>query len=218
MRLTALVVEASEAEELARFWAGALDWRIAESGAVAAVRPPEPGGVELRFVPSTRPKTAKNRLHLDLAGGSDLQGQVRRLLGLGAVRADIGQRGVAWEVLADPEGNEFCVLPRPDSGGRLWAFCQDAADPAVQGPFWAAATGWPVVDRGDWGVSLRAPAGTGPRLVMGPPVAAKSGANRLRFSLSAPLDPAAGLLEAGAVDLGGGQFADPEGNEFLVER
>jgi hypothetical protein len=49
----------------------------------------------------------KNRLHLDLAGGAE---EVDRLLGLGAVRLDIGQGAVPWEVLADPEGNEFCVV------------------------------------------------------------------------------------------------------------
>ena len=58
------------------------------------------------------PKTGKNRVHLDLASSSaaDQAATVRRLLGLGATRADIGQGDVPWVVLADPEGGEFCIL------------------------------------------------------------------------------------------------------------
>ena len=57
-------------------------------------------------------KIAKNRLHLDLAppADGDQQAEVDRLLSLGAARVDIGQGDVAWVVMADPGGNEFCVL------------------------------------------------------------------------------------------------------------
>ncbi len=58
------------------------------------------------------PKTGKNRIHLEIAppAGSDLQAEVERLVELGAKRIDIGQGDVSWEVMADPDGNEFCVL------------------------------------------------------------------------------------------------------------
>ena len=227
--LAAVMVEALDVRALGRFWAGALDWRLAESDesveARVAVQPLEPGGVGLVFVPSARPKAGKNRMHLDLAGGSDQVGQVGRLLDLGAVRADIGQGRVPWDVLVDPEGNEFCVLPgAADGGGPLAAVCLDAADPAGQGRFWGAAIGWSIADRGDWGVKLRSPDGTGPALVMGPPVAPKSGANRLRPEVAlGPGDDLGAqvgrLLEAGASRLDAGcVLADPEGNEFHLVR
>jgi hypothetical protein len=58
------------------------------------------------------PKTGKNRLHLDLAPpvSGDQRAEVERLVSLGATRIDIGQGGVSWVVMADPDGNEFCVL------------------------------------------------------------------------------------------------------------
>jgi predicted enzyme related to lactoylglutathione lyase len=228
LRPATIAVEALDAQAQARFWAQALEWQPAKEnppGGKASISPADACGTGLLFVPSTRPKASKNRLHLELAGGSD---QVRRLLALGASRVDIGQGEVPWEVLADPEGNEFCVLAEADSEERFATICLDAADPRVQGRFWAAATGWPVVDEGDWGVCLRAVSGTGPALVMGPPVAPKTGRNRLRLAL-APLPgedisaEVSRLLAAGAspVDTGPDELpsqmlADPEGNEFCI--
>jgi hypothetical protein len=71
-------------------------------------------GLALSFVEADRPKQGKNRVHLDLKGGPE---QLELLLELGAVRADIGQGGVPWEVLADPEGNEFCLQPPTRADG-----------------------------------------------------------------------------------------------------
>ena len=70
-----------------------------------------PGVPTLVFVTVPEGKTVKNRLHLDLRPvGCSHAKEVERLIGLGARRADIGQGEVPWVVLADPEGNEFCVL------------------------------------------------------------------------------------------------------------
>jgi hypothetical protein len=68
------------------------------------------------FVTVPEGKTVKNRLHIDLAPGpdDDHEAEVERLVGLGATRADAGQTDVRWVVLADPEGNEFCVLTPRD--------------------------------------------------------------------------------------------------------
>jgi len=224
-----VVVEALDVDEMARFWAAALGWESSTDGAEVSVRPADPDGVALLFVPSSRPKAGKNRLHLDLADGGDQTGEVSRLLALGASPADIGQGGVPWVVLADPEGNEFCVLPRPGPAGRLSQICLDAADPDVQGPFWAAATGWAVTERAAWGVRLHPGPSRShhcPDLVMGPPATARSGPNRLRFRL-APVTGApvtaetaesaetARLLSLGAVRSPVAHLlADPEGNEF----
>ena len=229
-----MVVEALDPAAQARFWAAALDWKPAEAGlgGGGVIGPEEPDGVRLLFVPTSVPKADKNRLHLDLASGPDQAAEVARLLDLGAVRADIGQGAVEWEVLADPEGNEFCVLPRPEAEQHLAAICQDAADVDVQGAFWQAATGWTVADRGGWGIALRHPSGDGPLLVMGPPVASGPGRNRLRFAVSAGTTGDGGaaerarLLAAGATgaasDAGGAPgrwlLADPEGNAFQLGR
>ena len=117
-RLVHLVVDANDPAALARFWAGALGWVIADETAEevdiwpAGYQYPDPSAVALVFVPVPEPKTAKDRVHLDLATTSAVHQAelVSRLQDLGAAPADIGQGDVPWAVLADPEGNEFCVL------------------------------------------------------------------------------------------------------------
>lgn len=223
--LSGVVFEALDPGALARFWAEALHGTTPEEtldGEQTVIRAGD-AVVRLRFVPTTRPKMSKNRLHLDLAGGPDPAREVERVLALGASRADIGQGEVPWTVLADPEGNEFCVLPEESAGGRLAAICLDAADPDAQGRFWAPALRWRIVAQGDWGISLRSPSVRGPRVVMGPPAAAKAGRNRLLLELAAhgdDLAPAADrLMKAGAVTADAGRadlLADPEGNEFVI--
>lgn len=72
----------------------------------------DPHGVSLLFIPVPEGKTVKNRVHLDLTtSAADRDAEIERLLALGARRVDIGQTGEeSWTVLADPEGNEFCVI------------------------------------------------------------------------------------------------------------
>ncbi len=111
------VVDATDPIELGRWWARALGWVVvSEDDGESEIRPgPErlPG---LLFVPVGESKTTKNRLHLDFRP-DDQATEVDRLLGLGARPADVGQGEESWVVLADPEGNEFCVLSaKPESG------------------------------------------------------------------------------------------------------
>ena len=121
-RLVHLVVDANDPAALARFWASALGWVIADETAEevdiwpAGYQYPDPSAVPLVFVPVPEPKTAKDRVHLDLATTSAVHQAelVSRLQDLGAAPADIGQGDVPWAVLADPEGNEFCVLEPRD--------------------------------------------------------------------------------------------------------
>jgi Glyoxalase-like domain len=115
IRIQCVVVDADECEVLARFWSQALGWRITyESAGEWAIEPPE-GSAEadvapdILFVKVPERKTTKNRLHLDLRP-KDQGAAVERLVGLGARPVDIGQGDVSWVVMADPEGNEFCVL------------------------------------------------------------------------------------------------------------
>jgi hypothetical protein len=76
------------------------------------IGPSEDAPVGMCFMPVTDVKTVKNRVHLDLTSGAeDRQAEIERLLALGARRVDVGQTGAeSWTVLADPEGNEFCVI------------------------------------------------------------------------------------------------------------
>lgn len=196
--LTGIVIDAPDVARIDRFWLDATRGRT--------------GGLRLRFVPTAKPKAApKNRLHLGLAGGPDWRAEVARLLALGATRADIGQGDVPWDVLADPEGNEFCVL-RPgypgvlaDSG--LVAICLDVAEEnrCAQEAFWQSEADWHAVGSHTWGVRLRREPTSTVSLVMGPPAAPKAGRNRLR-------------PEVTHGDGGPGEFLDADGNEFLVAR
>ena len=193
--LTGVVFDAQDVVALERFWTEATLGRT--------------DGLELRFVPCDEPKTAKNRLHLDLAGGDGWRAEIDRLLALGATHADIGQGDVPWDVLADPEGNEFCVLrpghPGVRADGGLAAVCLDMAeeDRARQSAFWMSRTGWTHFETGSWGFRLRHTDESVVSLVMGPPAAVKTGRNRLR-------------LEVAASDLEAGEHLDPAGNEFHV--
>jgi catechol 2,3-dioxygenase-like lactoylglutathione lyase family enzyme len=124
-RLTEIVVDCHDPVAQAAFWAAALGYHVVRSeGGQVEIGPWEreppdlaervrqaPGVPALVFVTVPEAKSVKNRLHLDLRpiDGSH-EAEVERLLGLGARRADVGQGQVPWAVLADPEGNEFCVL------------------------------------------------------------------------------------------------------------
>ncbi|GGX74803.1 VOC family protein [Streptomyces fructofermentans] len=106
-----LVVDARDLPSLARFWCQVLDWQVlfeTEDEIVVGAAPDALPGI--CFVPVGGRKTSKNRLHIDLTP-DDQAAEVERLLALGARRVDVGQgQDVTWVVLADPEGNEFCVL------------------------------------------------------------------------------------------------------------
>lgn len=115
--MSQLVVDAADPFALARWWADVLGWTVeqdADEPDLAAIVAPAgtAGAVEVLFVPVPEAKTVKNRLHLDVrpADGTTQAAELSRLLGLGARPVDIGQGEVPWHVLADPEGNEFCLL------------------------------------------------------------------------------------------------------------
>ncbi|PKW05867.1 hypothetical protein SAMN05428944_7099 [Streptomyces sp. 1222.5] len=103
-------VDAADPVALGHWWAEALGWVVvadtADEFEIRAAPDRLPG---LLFVPVPEGKTVKNRLHLDFRP-TDQAAEVARLLALGARHADVGQGERPWVVLADPEGNEFCVL------------------------------------------------------------------------------------------------------------
>ena len=105
-----VVVDATDPVALGRWWASALRWFIVNDDPDEFEIQPEPDRPPgIIFEPVTHSKQAKNRLHLDFRP-DDQTAEVERLIALGATRIDIGQGDVPWVVLADPEGNEFCVL------------------------------------------------------------------------------------------------------------
>ncbi|GGG48057.1 lactoylglutathione lyase [Kocuria dechangensis] len=111
--LSSVVVDSRDPAALARFWSAALGYAVLEADEEGVTIGPADGSWPvIDFVPVPEPKTVKNRLHLDLrADDGDQASEVARLEALGARRADVGQGPeVSWVVLADPEGNEFCVL------------------------------------------------------------------------------------------------------------
>ena len=115
--LAAVVLDAADPEALARFWTEAAGWPVVDSGdGYASLAPPGGPGPRLELLRIPDPNVAKNRVHLDVApyAGDDQAAEVARLLEIGARHADVGQGEQTWVVLADPEGNEFCVLSPRD--------------------------------------------------------------------------------------------------------
>jgi predicted enzyme related to lactoylglutathione lyase len=99
--------------EVGYFWSAALGWPLVwDQDDETAIRAPDGTGPFITWGPPLPPKVGKSRLHLDIAppADGDQHAEVERLEALGATRVDIGQRDVSWVVMADPDGNEFCVL------------------------------------------------------------------------------------------------------------
>jgi len=124
LRIQCLCIDTADPAGLAAFWQAALGWRRTfEQDDQVVLEPPEGSpedGVapDLLFLRVPEEKAGKNRLHLDLRP-EDQAAEVARLAGLGASRASVGQGpDVSWIVMADPEGNEFCVLKPLTAGER----------------------------------------------------------------------------------------------------
>jgi len=104
------IVDARDPAALGRWWREALGWVVvSDDPDEFEIRPAADRLPGLLFVPVPETKTVKNRLHLDFRP-DDRDGEVARMIALGASRADVGQGDESWVVLADPEGNEFCIL------------------------------------------------------------------------------------------------------------
>lgn len=105
-----VIVDAHDPAGLGRWWADALGWVVVNDDPEEFEIRPSPEQVPgLLFVDVDEPKQVKNRLHLDFRP-DDRDAEVDRLIALGATHVDVGQGEQSWIVLADPEGNEFCVL------------------------------------------------------------------------------------------------------------
>jgi catechol 2,3-dioxygenase-like lactoylglutathione lyase family enzyme len=116
-RISDLVFDSRDPQALAAFWCEVLGFTVlsVEDNGWVEIGPPDGEGAsqpKLLFIPSTEPKTTKLRMHIDVrATDRDQDAELQRLLDIGARPADVGQTGEeSWHVLADPEGNEFCLL------------------------------------------------------------------------------------------------------------
>jgi predicted enzyme related to lactoylglutathione lyase len=233
-QLFALTFDAHDPQGLASFWGGLLGWKTADDhhDGVTLV-PSDDTGFRIRFVASQEPKIRQNQAHFDLTSASlEAQQQtVARALELGGRHIDIGQSpDEPHVVLADPEGNEFCVI---EPGNNFLADCGFIGALASDGTqdvgyFWSKALDWPLVWDQDQETAIRSPHG-GPKITWGgPPVDTKTGKNRLHFDLAPPADgdqeaEVERLISLGATRLDIGQsdvswvvMADPDGNEFCV--
>jgi hypothetical protein len=232
--LFALSLDANDPLRLARFWADVLGWELAgDPSAVVELLPSDDTGFRIRFLPTREQQAGPDLQHLHLTSTSldDQQQTVARSLSLGARHIDVGQRPEEGHVvLADPEGNAFCVI----EPGNSWLvecgfFAELACDGSPQvGYFWSEALGWPLVWDQDQETSVRSPLG-GPKISWGgPPLAPKTGKCRQHFDLAprAHGDQQAEverLISLGAtrVDICQGEvswvvMADPDGHEFCV--
>jgi catechol 2,3-dioxygenase-like lactoylglutathione lyase family enzyme len=240
-RLSSVVFDSADPAALARFWAAATGWPITyETDDEVVVEPheddsgtPTEPGLPLVFGANDDPKVVKNRLHIDLNSRSDDEyaETVERVRAAGARPVDIGQTGDEdWEVLADPEGNEFCVLPPGNNFtadcGFIGALSCDGSQEV--GYFWSEALGWPLVWDQDEETAIQSPLGGSKIAWGGTPLDPKPAKNRLHFDLAPPMggDQQAEVdrligLGAKPIDIGQGDvewvvMADPDGNEFCV--
>jgi hypothetical protein len=230
-RLLAVTFDAHDAIQVAEFWAEMLDRDLVED-AGGALLPGDDTQLSLRFVPSSTPKTGLNRMHLHLTSATpaDQQHTVGRALELGGRHCDVGQRPEDGHVvLADPGGNEFCVI---EAGNAYLAGCGFLGELACDGTrevgtFWSEALEWPLVWNQDQETAIQSAQGGTKVAWGGPPVAPKVGRNRQRFELIAAEEGLGAeidrLVSLGATRLeaeqdGAVELADPDGNEFLVKR
>jgi catechol 2,3-dioxygenase-like lactoylglutathione lyase family enzyme len=216
--------------ELARFWSGLLGREPADDVTLA---PDDDTGFRIRFVATEEPKAGQNRAHFDLTSASleDQQRIVERALALGASHVDVGQRPEEGHVvLADPEGDEFCVI---EPGNRFLAGCGAIGALACDGTravgyFWAAALGWPLVWDQDEETAIQSPRGGTKITWGGPPLMPRTGPDRVWLDLALTVgdDPEAEveqLTALGAVRAGTGpsepglvELTDPDGNRFRL--
>ncbi|MFI6801129.1 VOC family protein [Streptosporangium canum] len=239
LRLVQVNFKARDDSALGRFWAQALGWGVSSEGpGVTNLEPegfvwPDPAGFYIDVVTVPDPETVKYRVHLELATTSAAHQAelVARLKELGATPADVGQGDVPWTVLADPEGNAFCVLePREiyRDTGPIAAVVVDCADPRALARFWGEAVDWTLHEVTDDHALLHSAKGVGPYLEFRRTPGVQTWWNRVHLDLLPyPVDDkeaeVARLRALGATDIDLGQgdvpwtvLADPEGNEFCV--
>jgi predicted enzyme related to lactoylglutathione lyase len=223
VRLHALTILASEPEVAASFWGELLGWE--RSG--LDLLPDADAPMALSFVAADLPRARLNQMHLHLTSCSASQeANVARVLDLGGSHLDVGQLPEEEHVvLADPEGNEFCVIEEGNNWLAGTGFLGEVAADGTRevGLFWAAALGWPLVHDEDGETAIQPPEGGMKIAWGGPPLNERAPRNRMHFvvvadDLETEVDRLVGL---GATVVARGddvEMADPDGNEFRLRR
>ena len=221
-RLHVLVVRSSDPEASLAFWGNLLGWR--RDGAELA--PTAKGPLRLSFEATDEPRQGLNQIHVHLTSNATSQAAtVARALELGATHLDVGQLPEEDHlVLADPDGNEFCVIEEGNSWLAGTAFLGELACDGTRevGVFWSEATGWPLVWDEDGETAIAPPDGRFKIAWGGPPLNERHGRNRMYFVLAADDVDAEveRLVGLGARMVGrtddGVELADPDGNEFRL--
>lgn len=203
VQLAGVVLDATDPNLLATFWAHALGWSVREAdhGAVD-LEPADATSFGLRLRPGARPKEGQNRMHFDLTTTSadDQRDTVAELVAMGGGHIDIGQDGSETHVvLADPEGNELCII---EPTNRFLASCPRLGAVNCDGTkelgyFFHDALGWPLVWDHDEETAIQSPEGTGPKITWsGPPLMPRPARERFHLHLA----PAPGTSTDAALD------------------
>jgi hypothetical protein len=237
--LHAVTFDAHDPEALAAFWGGVLrrEPRADPRGGVVLL-PRDDSGFRVRFVQSDAERVDENRTHFDLTSSTDAEmaATIARALELGARLVDIGQLPEeGHEVLADPEGNAFCVIPAGNNfladTDFIGAINHDGSQ--AVGYFWGRALGWPLVWDQDEETAIQSPLGGSKMSWGGPPVPPKTVPVRVRLELVVDAEgdhehdmkaEVERLVALGASRLHAGTgsgtqvlLADPDGNEFSLQ-
>ncbi|NHC14319.1 VOC family protein [Motilibacter deserti] len=237
LQLVQVNIKARDDAALGRFWAEALGWESSSEGpGVTNLEPvglswPDPTAVCIDLVAVPDPEAVRDRVHLELASTSTAHHAelVARLRELGATPAD--SAGLPWTVLADPEGNLFCVREPADAHrdtGPIAAVVVDCPDPRAMAGFWHEALDWRLLEVSDDRALLRSPLGVGPYLELLRTSHLHGAWSRIHIDLVP--DPVEAkdaevarleALGASRLDVGQGSvpwtvMADPQGHEFCV--
>lgn len=231
-RLDAVVVHAEDPPRVGRFWAELLG-RGLDTRTYVDVVPDDRNGFRLRFLPTQEPRSGLNKMHLHLTSRSDADQReiIDKALALGGQHLDVGQLpDEGHMVLADPGGNEFCVIA---PGSTFLAGCGFLGEVACDGSrdvgvFWSAALDWPLVWDEDRETAIQSPHGGTKVAWGGPPVIPARSRGGLHFDLGPPAGCDAQTEVDRLVSLGArvvwvaeGEhtwtvLTDPDGNEFRL--
>lgn len=233
-QLHAVLIDAHDPQLVGRFWAGVLGWSVVDvTDELVNVEPQDGTTYRLSIQAAETPKLDQNRIHFDVTSSSDeaMDATVARALSLGGRHIDIGQTpDDGHVVLADPEGNELCVIEPGNNfladTGVIGAINCDGS--YAVGHFWSKALDWPLVWDQDEETAIQSPDGGSKITWSGPPLMPRLGRDRFHLDLSVAsgdhlqgeVDRLVGLGSALLADTsqqpGSAALTDPDGNEFRV--